>query len=88
MPGFGFEKEKRLLAKVISSKNSKAYQELIGKLCLRLGADRAMDLVTNEVRPKLPPKDFEWCYKTMLAQKGYERMNQEMMKTIISNAYR
>jgi len=82
MTEFGFQKEKRLLVKVISSKNSKAYQELIGKLCLRLGADRAMDLVTNEVLPKLPPKDFEWCYKTMLGQQGYERIKQEMMKTI------
>ncbi len=82
MTGFGFEKEKRLLAKVITNKNSKAYEELIKKLCLRLGADRTMDLVMNEVLPKLPPKDFEWCYKTMLGQKGYERMNQEMMKTI------
>lgn len=82
MPGFGFEKEKRLLAKVISSKNSKAYEELIKKLCLRLGEDRARHLVMNEVLPKLPPKDFEWCYKTMLGQKGYERMTQESINTI------
>ncbi len=82
MAGFGFQKEKRLLAKVISSQNPKAYQELIGKLCLRLGTDRAIDLVMEEVLPTLPPTDFEWCYKTMLGQKGYERMKQEMMKTI------
>lgn len=82
MTEFGFQKEKRLLTKVITSQNSKAYQELIKKLCLRLGADRARHLVMNEVLPKLPPKDFEWCYKTMLGQKGYERMNQESMNTI------
>jgi hypothetical protein len=82
MTGFEFHKEKQLLTKVITSQNSKAYQEFIKKLCLRLGADRARQLVMNEVLPKLPPKDFEWCYKTMLGQKGYERMTQESINTI------
>ena len=82
MPGFGFEKEKRLLAKVISSKNSKAYQELIVKLSLRLGIDRAMDLVMNEVLLKLPQEDFEWCYKTMVGHKESERIKQKMMNII------
>ncbi len=82
MAGFGFQKEKRLITLVISSQNQKAYQELIGKLCLKLGTDRTIDLVMNEVLPTLPPTDFKWCYKTMLGQKGYERMTQEAMKTI------
>lgn len=80
MKGFGFQKEKRLLAKIINSQNSKAYQEFIEKLCLRLGAERTTNLVVNEVLPTLPPEDFEWCYKTMLGQTGYERMKQEMLK--------
>lgn len=82
MAGFGFHKEKRLLAKVISSQNSQTYQDLIGKLCLRLGKDRAVDLLIKEVLPTLPPTDFEWCYKTMLGQKRYERMTQEAMNTL------
>jgi hypothetical protein len=36
----------------------------------------------KEVLPTLPPTDFEWCYKTMLGQKGYERMTQEAMNTL------
>ncbi|KYC43983.1 hypothetical protein WA1_02225 [Scytonema hofmannii PCC 7110] len=77
MKGFGLQKEKRLLVKIISSQNSKAYQEFIGKLYLRLGIDRTTDLVINEVLPTLPPEDYKWCYETMLGQTGYEHMKQE-----------
>ncbi|RUT06552.1 hypothetical protein DSM106972_028090 [Dulcicalothrix desertica PCC 7102] len=82
MKGFGFQKEKRLLIKIISSHNSKAYQEFIGKLCWKFGAERISDLFINEVLPALSPEDFKWCYKTMLGQTGYERMKQEMMNTL------
>jgi hypothetical protein len=68
-----------LLAKIIRSQNSKAYQEFIKKLCLRFGVDRTSDLVTNQVLPTLSPEDFKWCYGIMLGQTGYERIKQEMM---------
>lgn len=81
MKGFEFKKEKRLIAKIISSQNPKAYQEFIEKLCLRLGAERTTDLVLNEVLPTLPLEDFEWCCKTMLGKTGYEHMKQEASNT-------
>ena len=82
MKGFGFQKEKRLITKIISSQNSEAYEKFIRKLCLRLGAERTTDLVINEVLPTLPSEDFKWCYKTMMGQAGYERMMQEALKTL------
>lgn len=82
MKGFGFQKEKRLITKIISSQNSEAYEKFIRKLCLRLGAERTTNLVINEVLPTLPSEDFKWCYKTMLGQAGYERMMQEASKTL------
>lgn len=82
MKGFGFQKEKRLITKIINSQNSEAYEKFIRKLCLRLGVERTTDLVINEVLPTLPPEDYKWCYTTMLGQAGYKRMTQEALKVL------
>lgn len=74
--GFGFQREKRLLAKVVERRDAAEYEALREKLLIQYGAERVADWVM-EALASVTPDAMVWAYKQMLGDAGYKRMAQE-----------
>ena len=51
MTGFGFQREKRLLAKLIDQQDAEKYQAFVQKLVAIHGADKVTNWIVNDVLP-------------------------------------
>lgn len=73
---FGFDREKRLLAKVVENRDAAQYEALLEKLRTQYGAERVTDWVM-EVLATVTPDSMAWAYKQMLGEAGYEHMGRK-----------
>lgn len=74
--GFGFQREKRLLVKVVESRDAAQYEALLEKLRTQYGAERVTDWVMAAL-VTVTPDAMAWAYKHMLGEAGYERMGRK-----------
>lgn len=83
MPGFGFEKEKRLLAKLIEQQNAEKYQAFVQKLVAIHGANKVTNWVVNDVLPTSSSDSMAWCYQLMLGDERYALMKHKAVETLV-----
>lgn len=74
--GFGFDREKPLLVKVVESRDVAQYEALLEQLRTQYGAERVIDWVMA-VLTTVTPDAMAWAYKHMLGEARYERMGQK-----------
>lgn len=79
---FGFQREKRLLTKVVQAKDATKFQALTEKLVLVHGAEKVTDWVVDEVLPSVGADSMAWVYKFMLGEEGYARMQEKALEAV------
>ncbi len=83
MTGFGFQREKRLLAKLIEQQDAEKYQAFVQKLVAIHGADKVTNWVVNDILPTSSSDSMAWCYRLMLGDERYALMNQKAVETLV-----
>ncbi len=83
MTEFGFQREKRLLAKLIEQQHPEKYQAFVQKLVAIHGADKVTNWVVNDILPRSSSDSMAWCYRLMLGDERYALMNQKAVETLV-----
>lgn len=77
--GFGFQREKRLLAKAAESRDADQFQAIFDKLRTQYGAERVTDWLM-EILSTVSPDSMAWAYIQLLGEAGYKEMGRNALE--------
>lgn len=80
MKGFGFNREKQMLVKALSTKSMDKVKKAIAKLEGKMSGEQIGSLLIEAIE-ELPSEEKQWAYVNLLPIEAKEKMHQEFIAT-------
>lgn len=78
MKGFGFNREKQMLVKALSTKSMEKLKKVVAKLEGKMSAEQIATLVMEAIED-LPSEEKKWAYMNFMPEEATELIHQEFM---------